>query len=140
MQRCRDCGCTFPEGEINGHSCTYVVNVANQSNNPLLKLYKEGTKHDQDKPDLSLLPKELLEETAKAFMYGEKKYGRHNFRNGFDHHRPAAAALRHIVAYLSGEDNDAESGVSHLGHAAASIGMLLYCIKNKVGKDTRKLP
>lgn len=105
-----------------------------------VEVIASGVKHDQDKPDLSLLPREALEETAKAFMWGEKKYGRHNFKNGMDWHRPAAASLRHIVSHLSGEDNDPESGVSHLAHAAASIFMLLYYVKNKVGKDTRYVP
>ncbi len=97
----------------------------------------EGIKHDQDKPDLSLLPKEALEAMAFAFQYGEKKYGRHNFRAGMDWHRPLAAALRHITAFNDGEDLDSESGVSHLGHALAAISMLIVYQTKKVGKDTR---
>lgn len=100
----------------------------------------EGVKHDQDKPDLSLLPREFIEEVARAFMHGEKKYGRHNFKAGMDWHRPLAAAMRHLAAFNAGEDTDAESGCNHLGNAGAAIGMLLYYVKNKVGNDTRYKP
>lgn len=98
---------------------------------------KEGRKDDQAKPDLSLLPKELLEEVSKAFMHGEKKYGRYNYRSGMDWHRLIAAAFRHITAFNEGEDNDSESGFSHLGHAGACIAMLLVYKTQGLGKDTR---
>lgn len=130
---CRDCRQSYPESEINGHVCSGDYNAN------FLRHFKTeaGVKHDESKIDLSLLPKELLEETAKAFMWGEKKYGRNNFRGGMEHHRLVAAALRHITAYNSGEDNDIESGNSHLGHAVASLGMLLVLIKTGKGQDTR---
>ncbi len=102
-----------------------------------LKTEQHGIKHDQEKPDLSLLPKEFLEEVAKAFMHGEKKYGRYNYRNGMDWHRLIAACFRHITAFNEGEDNDKESSFSHLGHAGACIAMLLVYKKNSLGKDTR---
>ena len=96
-----------------------------------------GTKHDSGKPDLSLVPRVLIEEAAKALMFGEAKYGRYNFRKGFDSHRLVAAALRHLLAYQDGEDNDSESNLTHLAHAAACIGMILQCDKDGTLKDTR---
>lgn len=96
-----------------------------------------GKKHDQSKPDLSLLPREFLDEVSKAFMHGEKKYGRYNYLGGMDWHRLVGAALRHLTAFNDGEDLDPESGNSHLGHAGASIAMLLVYIKRNLGKDTR---
>jgi Domain of unknown function (DUF5664) len=96
-----------------------------------------GIKHDQEKPDLSLLPREFLDEVAKAMQYGEKKYGRYNYRGGMAWHRIVAACMRHITAWNDGEDCDSESGVSHLGHAGACILMLCVSVKNKSGEDTR---
>lgn len=104
------------------------------------ELPKVGVKHDQEKPDLSLLPREFLEEVSKAFMHGEKKYGRYNYRNGMDWHRLVAAALRHITAFNEGEDKDTESGFSHLGHAGACIAMLVVYQTLALGKDTRYKP
>jgi hypothetical protein len=94
-------------------------------------------KYDNSKVDLSLLPIAALEAEALSLMYGERKYGRDNWRRGMESHRLVAAALRHIHAYNEGEDNDPESGVSHLGHARACLGMLLGTIAAGTVKDTR---
>lgn len=96
-----------------------------------------GTKHDNGKPDLSLLPSVFVKEVARALMYGENKYGRYNFEKGFDTHRLLGACLRHVYAWNEGEDTDPESGISHLAHAAASIGMLLRCLELGTATDTR---
>jgi hypothetical protein len=97
----------------------------------------KAVKHDQAKPDLSLLPREFVEGVALAFQYGEKKYGRHNFRQGMEWHRPAAALLRHAFKWLSGEDCDDESGLNHLFHVGACVAMLIVYQTNNVGTDTR---
>lgn len=96
-----------------------------------------GTKHDNGKPDLSLLPSVFVKEVARALMHGENKYGRHNFEKGFDTHRLVGACLRHVYAWNEGEDSDPESGISHLAHAAATLGMLLRCLELGTATDTR---
>lgn len=96
-----------------------------------------GTKHDDGKPDLSLLPAVFVQEVARALMYGERKYGRYNFEKGFESHRLLSACLRHVYAWNEGEDTDPESGISHLAHAAATIGMLLRCAQLGTLTDTR---
>jgi hypothetical protein len=70
-------------------------------------------------------------------MYGAGKYGRFNFKKGIEHTRLADACLRHLTAYLDGEDLDPESGVSHLGHALASLAMLSYMAANRPDLDDR---
>jgi hypothetical protein len=99
-----------------------------------------GKKNDTSKPDLSLVPAVAMEQMALAFMHGEKKYGRYNYCNGFESHRLVAAALRHLTAYQSGENLDPESGASHLGHALASIAMLLHTSQLGTNRDTRYSP
>lgn len=102
---------------------------------PPIEVSKDaGVKHDDTKTDLSLLTFSMLEPAARAFMHGEGKYGRGNFRNGFVNTRLLAAAMRHLMQFNSGEDNDSESGISHLGHALAAIMMLLD--NQKEGKST----
>lgn len=125
----------------------YCPRCADMERNSIKDLYapgsiveyisKTGVKHDQEKPDLSLLPKEFLEEVSKAFMHGEKKYGRYNFINGMEWHRVIAASLRHITSFNAGENVDAESGLSHLSHAGACIAMLLVYTSKGLGTDTR---
>lgn len=96
-----------------------------------------GIKYDAGKPAISLIPSEAVEETAIALTYGANKYGRHNYKKGMKHSRLYDAAMRHLLAYNKGEDIDAESGNSHLAHAAASIAMLIYMTKNRPDLDDR---
>lgn len=96
-----------------------------------------GIKHDQDKPDLSLVPAEFSAEVARGFMYGANKYGRYNYLNGMDWTRIIAAIKRHVDAFQEGEDLDPESGVSHLAHASCGLAMLLVYYKRGLGTDNR---
>ena len=84
-----------------------------------------AAKNDQAKPDLSLLPKVFLEETARAFMVGEAKYGRYNYCKGHKASQLIAAAQRHLAAWFQGEENDPVDGQHHLGSVAACVAMLL---------------
>lgn len=86
-----------------------------------------GTKYDSGKPDLSIVPYVAIEQIARALMYGEQKYQRYNYLAGFNSNRLIAATLRHVYAWNSGEDNDPESGLSHVAHALAGLSMLLDC-------------
>jgi hypothetical protein len=97
-----------------------------------------GVKYDAGKADLSLVPYIAIEEEARAFMLGERKYGRYNYTKGLQSHRLIAAALRHIMQYQNGETNDSESGASHLGHARACLAMLLHCEQLGTLIDTRR--
>lgn len=96
-----------------------------------------GKKNDMGKPDLSLVPLSALEEEAKGFMLGEKKYGRYNYMAGLEASRLIGAALRHIHAWNTGEDLDPESGASHLGHARCCLAMVLECQRLGTLKDNR---
>jgi Domain of unknown function (DUF5664) len=84
-----------------------------------------GVKHDQDKPDMSLLSGVALMKVAQVMTFGKKKYSAHNWRGGFVWSRPLAASLRHIFSYISGEDKDPETGISHLAHASCCLMFLL---------------
>lgn len=97
----------------------------------------EAVKHDSDKPKFDLLPWEALESVAHVMTYGAAKYGAHNWRAGLEWGRLFGACLRHMSAYWRGEDNDKESGLPHLAHAAACVLMLLSSVITGRGKDDR---
>lgn len=86
----------------------------------------EAVKHDAGKPQMTMVSKELMETLAAVRMFGAEKYERDNWRKGFQLTRSLDAALRHIFAFTYGEDNDPESGVSHLGHAIACLEHALW--------------
>lgn len=96
-----------------------------------------GTKHDKGKPQITLVPRAAIEGAAQALMFGAGKYGRDNYKKGFEQTRLLDAAMRHLIAYTDGEDLDPESGLSHLDHALASVSMLKECIRLGTAKDDR---
>lgn len=98
-----------------------------------------GTKNDQGKPRISLIPKAAILGAARGLTYGEKKYGTHNFRNGLSFSRLADATMRHLTSWLEGENNDPESSLSHLDHAIASLAMLKFMEEHRADMDDRWL-
>lgn len=98
---------------------------------------KQGSKFDEGKPDLSLIPYVALKEEAFGFMLGIRKYGRYEYTKGLESSRLVAAALRHITLWSEGEELDPESGASHLGHARCCLAMLLHCQQLNTLKDNR---
>lgn len=60
---------------------------------------------------------QAFRELCKVYEYGSKKYARGNYRKGAPLTTYLDSALRHILAYGSGETKDVESGCHHLGHA-----------------------
>lgn len=87
----------------------------------------EGFKADQGKPDWSLLPLDVVEETVRVLTAGAKKYARDNWQKVPDaDQRYFAAALRHLTAWQKGEHLDPETGLSHLGHAMCCLVFLRW--------------
>lgn len=97
----------------------------------------KGTKADNGKASLSLIPRAYLEGTANAFGYGANKYGKWNYTKGIEITRTLDAAMRHILAFLDREDLDPESGLNHLFHASASLAMTIYNLEHNQGLDDR---
>lgn len=48
-----------------------------------------------------------------------------------------ASTLRHLLAWQAREDLDPESGLHHLAHARADLGMLLELVLTGHGNDDR---
>lgn len=96
-----------------------------------------GTKHDGDKVDMSLLSPIAINAIAQVMTFGKKKYDAHNWRKGIQSSRLLAAALRHIFAYMGGQDKDDESGLSHLAHAGCCIQFLLEFEQTRPDLDDR---
>lgn len=63
--------------------------------------------------------------------------GRHNWRKGFTWGRLSGAALRHLFAWIGGEDKDPESGLSHLAHAGCCVLFALTHELQGLGTDDR---
>lgn len=90
-------------------------------------------KHDVGKTDWAILPLDALEEIIKVFQFGEKKYARGNYANGegLEYTRILNSLMRHTTSFMRGEDNDPETGLSHMAHAGCCTLMLLHYITHQ---------
>lgn len=90
----------------------------------------EGKKYDAGKSRMALLPPRALKEVARVLTYGAQKYDEHNWKK-LENLEPRYmdALLRHVFDYLSGEELDEESGLSHLAHA---VCCLLFVLEDKL--------
>lgn len=129
-----------PQAVLTAEQREQLNNAVNQSKQ-ILKI--EAVKFDQGKVDWSLVPFEALEGMAQVLEFGAKKYDRWNWTTGggFKWTRVLASCLRHIFAFMRGEDVDPESGLSHISHAQCNLLFLAYYIRNKdkMTKDDRKV-
>jgi len=103
---------------------------------------EEGLKFDNDKLRFDLLHPEFEEGVAKILTMGAEKYSPNNWVHVSDpEDRYYAALRRHISAYRKGETRDAESGESHLYHAACCLMFLSYFEKvKKLEPNTKNQP
>jgi hypothetical protein len=103
----------------------------------LSQIQSLGKKFDEGKPQLSLVPKSLIWAVGTVLTFGAKKYGTDNWRRGLAWSRPYNALLRHLTAWWAGETVDAESGKSHLWHAATELAFLIEYEETNRGDDDR---
>ena len=96
-----------------------------------------GIKKDDGKLRYDLYPPEAMEGTVKILTIGANKYSDRNWEKGMQWSRVFGALMRHLWKWFSGEDNDLETGESHLDHAACCIAFLQTYSKRKIGKDDR---
>ncbi len=86
-----------------------------------------GKKYDTEKARWDLLPWTVVSQIVEVLTFGCKKYGPNNWQlvpNARE--RYFAAAHRHLAAWRGGEQDDNESGLSHLAHAACCLLFLMW--------------
>lgn len=90
------------------------------------------------KPPISLVPPVSIIQEAMALRDGAAKYGPYNWRaNKVQASIYIDALNRHVMAWLDGEDYAQDSGVHHLAHAKACLGILLDAEANGCLIDDR---
>lgn len=103
---------------------------------------KEARRDNEGKIPYANLPMDLLAGSAYVMAYGEKRYGRANYRQGYaDVYSPLNSLMRHVSqlqAALEIEDKDGskgllidESGFCHVHHVVTSALLLIHTMKLK---------
>jgi hypothetical protein len=83
---------------------------------------RSGVKDDREKAMMSVVFRDFaraLEAVGDVGTYGVRKYAAHGWETVPDRERRYMdAMIRHMLAHLRGEKQDAESGLDHLAHMA----------------------
>lgn len=87
---------------------------------------EQTAKADAGKPQLSLVPMQILNAIARVREYGNRKYGDPENWKTVAPSRYRDAMLRHAVAYIQDPNGvDEESGLPHLWHLACNVSFLV---------------
>lgn len=105
---------------------TLILNYSDLTNEEAIDMMRHEETEDladrsnAGKPKYSILPLDCLEDCVRVLEMGAVKYSRNNWRKGLKQTEVIDSLLRHITAYVSGEVNDPESGLPHIGHIQAN--------------------
>ena len=90
------------------------------------------------KAPMSTVSAPVMAEVGVAMLEGACKYGRHNYRVvGVRASVYYDATMRHLMQWWEGEDVDADSGMSHITKAIASLVVLRDAMINGKCEDDR---
>jgi hypothetical protein len=79
---------------------------------------------------------EAMKAIARVCEYGSRKYDLYNYMRGAPLSQYVDCGTRHLLAWWSGEDNDPESGLSHLDHFVWNA-MALTQMAQAAGREIR---
>lgn len=129
MDKCRKCGKMF----------TGIGKLCPDCEAEIFEKSAKGfIKNDSGKLQWSLLPFEELKDVVKVLMLGAKKYTPDNWKKCDDVTRYKDALMRHVISYVSGDETDEESQLSHLAHAVCNCLFLMYFDNNTKSNKEEK--
>lgn len=98
---------------------------------------QDGYRDDGEKSPIHLIPPEGILMLAEVFKYGSRKYGERNWELGMDWSRIYSSAMRHLLSFWMGENDDPESKLQHMAHATWNCMALMCYVFWGIGFDDR---
>ena len=143
--KCHECGVSFESASPVAVECMYKMHKCDCD-----KRIGEGcpTCNEKptgdlewmpEKPQLELVPLELLEDAARAFESGiyVSGYKPNNWQAAKSLAQYMGATLRHLFAWFWKGTPDKRSGLDHWCHVAACVAMISWIRKHKPEADDR---
>lgn len=88
-----------------------------------------GLRFNSGKIPLELVPPSAVYGIAEVLQYGMTRsvnpYPARNWERGMNWMVCVACILRHLFAWVSGEDKDKDSGLSHMKHVLCNVAFLV---------------
>jgi len=98
-----------------------------------------GKRHNNGKPKWTLVDFDALEGMVKVLEQGVDEYGKFNWKEGLKTDEICESLLRHVFAYLRGEDIDPKSKLPVWDHILCNSLFLAYMMKFRPDCDTRHI-
>ena len=98
-----------------------------------------GLRFNVGKLKWSLIDFDSLKDMVRVLEMGAEKYDAHNWRKGLKTTEVCESLMRHLFAYIQGEDDDQESKLPHVAHIMCNAMFLSYMSKYKPKFDDRFL-
>lgn len=152
VTRCGQCGCSELVINNTGNGMTYLCSRCGCAWSWTTTIVPQidinidrGTpvdaptaaRHNAGKTEYHLVPREAVDAIAEVLNYGASKYAERNWEKGGPLKVPYNSFERHKLAWLSGEDNDPESGLPHLSHMLANLAFLVTYTRRGIGEEFR---
>jgi hypothetical protein len=98
----------------------------------------QALRYNNGKLQWSLVDFDSLEGLVKVLEYGATKYSKNNWKKGMPVTQVSESLMRHLFAFLKGEDVDPESGCRHISHVMCNAMFIEYIMREKPHYDNRK--
>ena len=122
---CVVCGEIVPEGRLVCASCESLNGQSNVTMAVWQDIKNQQAKADAGKPQLRLVPTEIINCIARVREFGNKKYKDSNSWKRVEKERYIDAMFRHLLKYINDNKSvDTESGLPHLWHLACNVAFL----------------
>ena len=139
---CYICGAKIPNsvsafrgGKVICDECRdkyYFTTVLNPTKAIVKDIHTQIAKADAGKPNLSLVPKQIIFEIEKVRKFGSQKYKDPDNWKKVELERYHEALLRHTLAIWNDvQAKDKESGLLHLSHIATNVAFILELMNDK---------
>ena len=99
---------------------------------------EQALRYNMGKLEWSLVDFDSLEGLVKVLEYGCHKYARNNWKKGMPVTKVSESLMRHLFAFLRGEDVDPESGCRHISHVMCNAMFIEYIMREKPHYDDRE--
>lgn len=104
----------------------------------IIREQNEADRYNAGKLRWSLVDFPSLEDMVKVLEFGANKYSDNNWKKGLKTTEIIESMMRHMVAYLNGENIDPESNLPHTGHIMCNAMFLAYMTRFKPEFDNRE--
>lgn len=127
-----------PEGWYENKEREILANQFHITEHDPSETMEAGSRDNDGKLQWALVDFPALEPMVQVLEFGAQKYAPHNWKKGLYTTQIVESLIRHMIAYLNGEDKDPESNLPHTGHIMCNAMFLSYMHEFKPEFDDRE--